>query len=470
MAKTFLFYDLETSGLSARHQRIMQFGGQRTDLDLKPIGEPFNILVRLSSDILPEPGAVLITGITPQKTLEEGISEPDFARILHEEVFTPDTCAVGFNNIRFDDEFIRHALWRNFYDPYQWAWSENRSRWDMLDVVRMTRALRPDGIEWPFDSDGAPTNRLELLTKVNQLDHFDAHDALSDVHATIAVARLIKQKQPKLFAYLLGVCGKKEVARLVDLKNPKPFVYSSGRYGKTHLFTTVAYPIATGSRPGSVALYDLRHDPRQFDKLSHKELSTRLFASWQDKKAEGFQPIPVKELAFNKCPAVAPLGVLDKSAQKRLKIDLKQIEANRRALTSQFAAKIAEAYAGREAYQSDQDVEGQLYDGFGDDKDKARLEIVRNADQKTLKDFEPKFVDQRLPELLLRYKARWLPKALSSDEQTKWQDYVNKKFQAQAPAYVQNLQNLSARNQTDQKAQFLLEELRLWLEANTPLE
>lgn len=468
--KTFFFYDLETSGLNARHQRIMQFGGQRTDMNLKPIGEPYNILVRLSGDILPEPGAIIITGITPQKTLEEGISEPEFTKILSQEIFTPDTIAVGFNNVRFDDEFIRFALWRNFYDPYEWAWSEGRQRWDMLDVVRMTRALRPKDIQWPFDSGGAPTNRLELLTQANKLAHDSAHDALSDVNATIDVARLIKQKQPKLFEYLLARAGKKEIAKLVNLDEPKPFVYSSGRYGKSHLFTTVAYPLAAGSRPGTVAVYDLRHDPREFTQLSVKQLSTRLFASWQQRKAEGFVPVPVKELAFNKCPAVAPLGVLDKSAQNRLDISLEKIEANRQALDPQFAAKIAAVYAGREAYKSDSDVEGQLYDGFMNDKDKSRLEAVRTADKKALVDFSLDFVDKRLPELLLRYKARWLPKSLSASEQEAWQEYVYKKFETQTPGYINSLQKLSQQYQADDTAQFLLEELRLWLEANTPLE
>ena len=159
-SQTFFFYDLETSGFSARDDRIMQFAGQRTAMDLTPIGEPVNILVKLTDDILPSPDAIMVTGITPQATLGDGYSEKEFCDILMSDVFTPGTIAVGFNNVRFDDEFIRHTLWRNFFDPYAWAWSDNRSRWDMLDVVRMTRALRPDGITWPVDGDGKAVNKL----------------------------------------------------------------------------------------------------------------------------------------------------------------------------------------------------------------------------------------------------------------------------------------------------------------------
>ena len=198
MANTYFFYDLETSGLSPRDDRIMQFAGVRTDMQFKPIGKPYNLLVALNDDTLPSPDALMVTGITPQKTVDEGYTEAQFAKILAEEIFTTDTIAVGFNNVRFDDEFVRHLFWRNFYDPYEWSWRDGRSRWDMLDVVRMTRALRPEGIEWPVDAEGKPTNRLELITEANGISHDNAHDALSDVEALIDVAKLISEKQPQL--------------------------------------------------------------------------------------------------------------------------------------------------------------------------------------------------------------------------------------------------------------------------------
>lgn len=268
---TFYFYDLETSGINSRAQRIMQFAGQRTDENFKPIGEPDNWLVKLTDEILPDPDAVLITGITPQKTLEEGYTEAEFLKLFNEKVCQPGTVILGFNSIRFDDEFIRNTLWRNFYDPYEWQWANDRSRWDLLDVVRMIRALRPDGIYWPSDKNGEPTNRLELLTKENGLSHENAHDALSDVHATIAVAKLLKEKQPKIFDYLLKVRGKKAVADAVNLNEPKPFLYTSGRYSSKWHKTTAVLPIAPAEH-GNVLVYDLRVDPGGLSELSDKEL------------------------------------------------------------------------------------------------------------------------------------------------------------------------------------------------------
>jgi len=123
---------------------------------------------------------------------------------------------MGFNSVRFDDEFMRYLHYRNFYDPYAWHYSDDCSRWELLDLVRMTRALRPEGIEWPVSPEGKPTNRLELLTGLNHLDHEKAHDALNDVLATIAVTKLIRDKQPGLFDYLFQYRSKNDVKQKVE--------------------------------------------------------------------------------------------------------------------------------------------------------------------------------------------------------------------------------------------------------------
>ncbi|MBQ6396131.1 exodeoxyribonuclease I, partial [Candidatus Saccharibacteria bacterium] len=320
---TFFFYDLETSGLSPSDARIMQFAGQRTSLDFTPINEPVNLLVKLPDDTLPSPGAILTTKITPQKTLADGISERELSKILQEDIFTPNTIILGFNSVRFDDKFIQHLFWRNFYDPYEWQWKDGRSRWDMLDVVRMTRALRPEGINWPITPEGKPTNRLELITKQNGISHESAHDALSDVNALIDVTRLIKNHQPKLFDYLFRLRDKREVKGLVDLSAPAPFVYTSGRFGSTHNFTTVAFPLAQ-SKNGNILVFDLR------EKLDEKLAAfAELKAKEPEKSLKNFLFPTIKEFAFNRCPAVAPLGVLD-SADGWKKIDLEKslIEKN----------------------------------------------------------------------------------------------------------------------------------------------
>lgn len=468
MAQTFFFYDLETSGLNPRQDRIMQFAGQRTDMNLDPIGEPYNLLVMLNDDTLPSPDALMVTGITPQKTVEEGYSEAQFARMLNEDIFTPETIAVGFNNIRFDDEFIRHLLWRNFHDPYEWSWKDGRSRWDLLDVVRLTRALRPEGINWPLDDKGEPSNRLELITSANGIAHENAHDALADVTALIAVTKLIKQKQPQLYDYLLKMRDKKVVQQLVNVDDKKPFVYASGRYDKEFAKTTVAFPLTT-SRNGGVVVYDLRYDPTPFVELSTEELSKKIFASWEERQAEDFVKLPVKELQYNRCPAVAPLGVLEQGdGWQKISLDLKTVQKHQNILLNHpdFAEKLRTIFENKPAFKKLPDPEAQLYDGFLNDRDRIRVEAVRNADERELADFHPEFQDERLAPLLLHYKARNFPRSLSEDDLAQWETWRAQRLQAQLPGFMTALRRL-APTATDEQ-QFILQELQLWAESTLP--
>ena len=470
MAQTFFFYDLETSGLNPRQDRIMQFAGRRTDMNLQPIGEPYNVLVALNDDTLPSPDALMVTGITPQKTVEEGYTEAQFARMLSEEIFTPETVAVGFNNIRFDDEFIRHLLWRNFHDPYEWSWKDGRSRWDLLDVVRLTRALRPEGINWPLDDKGEPSNRLELITSANGIAHENAHDALADVTALIAVTKLIKQKQSQLYDYLLKMRDKKVVQQLVNVDDKKPFVYASGRYDKEFAKTTVAFPLTT-SRNGGVVVYDLRYDPTPFVGLSTEELSAKIFASWEERQAEDFVKLPVKELQYNRCPAVAPLGVLEQgNGWQKISLDAKTVQKYQNILLKHpdFAEKLRTIFENKPAFKKLPDPEAQLYDGFLNDRDRLQVEVVRNADERELADFHPEFQDERLTPLLLHYKVRNFPRSLSEDDLAQWEAWRAQHLQAQLPQFMASLQRL-APTATDEQ-QFMLQELQLWAEAILPTE
>lgn len=468
--QTFFFYDLETSGLDPKRHRIMQFAGIRTDMELNQIGDSIDIKVALNEDVLPSPGAIMVTGITPQQTQEEGYSEAEFCKIAHDQICIEGTIMVGFNSVRFDDEFMRYTFYRNFYDPYEWCWMQGRSRWDLLDVVRLTRAIRPDGIEWPVDNEGKATNRLELITKVNGIDHFKAHDALSDVEALIAVAKLIKQKQPKLFAYMLSMRDKYKVKELVNLDNPQPFIYASGRYNAESHKTTIAYPVANSLKSGCVLVYDLRFDPTPYLQKTPQQLADSLFASWEDRQSEDYIPVPVKELAYNKCPAVAPAGI-DKATEERLQLSLEDIQKHVQILrrNPQFSNIVSDAYKLRPEFTKSPDCDGQLYESFINDRDKGKMSAVRAADTDELKGFNPGFTDQRLEKLLLRYKARNYPRALDADEREQWELYRSERIKADLPAFVAELQEVAARPDGHEK-QFLIDELMLWAESISPVE
>lgn len=476
MSQTFFFYDLETTGVNPRSGRIMQFAGQRTDENLKPIGEPYNILIKLTEDILPEPDAILITGITPQKTIADGITEAEFVELFVNEIATPNTIFVGFNSIRFDDEFMRFTFYRNFIDAYEWQWKNGCSRWDILDLSRMTRALRPEGIKWPFDSSGKPTNRLEFLSSVNKLDHTDAHDALSDVRATIALAELIKTKQPKLFDYLLSMRDKHKVEQLA--KSGEPFVYSSGKYSGEFEKTTIVYSLTENKEKNGMLVYDLRHDPEQFVGLNHAELAE----IWKYNPDPEALRLPVKTLKYNRSPAIAPLGVLDPESEKRLQIDQKLIQKHRKILDArpEFAAELMMALEilNKEREQTsllidESAVDSQLYDGFIGDADKRQSKKVHKTSPDELSELASGFNDERLKNLLPLYKARNFSSQLSDEERQEWEAYRKQKLLGNGASsafarFGQRLGELGQNPSLNDEKRFLLEELQLYGESIMP--
>lgn len=459
---SFYFYDLETSGFDPRTQRIMQFAGQRTDLHLEPIGEPDDFLIQLTPDVLPDPDAILVTGITPQRTHLEGITEREFLAHFQESISLPDTIFVGFNTIRFDDEFMRFFHYRNLADPYEWQWKDGRSRWDLLDVVRMTRALRPEGIKWPFAPDGSRANKLELLTAINGLEHTHAHNALSDVVGSIEIAKLIRSKQPKLFDYLLGIRDKTSISQLLSV--PMPLVYTSGRYLGEFEKTTIVMPIGKASDPGSTLVYDLRIDPKEW--IANIELQETDY--------------PIKLVKHNRCPALAPIGVMDKESWKRIGLTPKIIEQNA-TFVRENSSKLAELYKPKYVYlqpepllevQLDK-VDAALYDGFIGANDKKQLERIRKLSPEELTDLETNFEDKRLDGLVFLYKARQFPKSLLAEERVRWEEYLEHKFLGNAEngeyaTFMKRLEELASLDYLDADKRYILEELALYGQSIIP--
>ena len=478
MEKSFYFYDLETSGLSPRESRIMQFAGQRTDANLNPVGEPDNFLIKQTEDILPSPDAVLVTGITPQKTLEEGITEEEFISIFNKDISKPGTIFVGYNNISFDDEFMRFLLFRTCNDPYEWQYKDNRSKWDMLDVIRITRALRPDGIKWPIDKDNKSTNKLELLAAENNIIHTSAHDALSDVEALIGLSKLIKEKQPKLFDYLLTVRDKRNVAELV--LNSEKFIYTSGSNPSEHEKTIITCALEGSSTNQGVLIYDLNVDPEKFANMPDEEL-LKSFEYDRDNEDKQRLSNVVRPLQFNRCPAVAPIAVIHEQDLARLKLDMKVIDENYKKLISNhdLVARIIMAKNKSDSNRKWGDspridsADAKLYDGFISDMDKREMTKVHQQDF----NFEnmPDFIDDRLKNIFPLYIARNFPQYMTEDINNQWDRHRIEYFysgndQSRAAIYFKRIGELMVNPELDENKRYLLEELKLWAEAIMPVD
>lgn len=432
---SFYWHDYETFGINPRWQRPSQFAGIRTDLDFNMIGEPLNIFCLPPTDVLPDPEACLVTGITPQQCLENGLPECEFAKRIHDEMSVPGTCSVGYNSIRFDDEFSRHLFYRNFYDPYQREWQNGNSRWDLIDVMRMVYALRPDGIEWPTYQgkeyeergiSGRNSFRLEDLSQANELNHESAHDALSDVWATVALAKKVKQAQPKLFDYALSLRNKKRVAELFDLQTNKPVFHVSSKLNWQHGYASLLMPLwKHPSNNNGIVCYDLSVDPQALFDCSSEDITHRLFTKKEELEKEGLDRVHIKTIHLNKSPMVANLSVLDEVAASRLNIDRKKCEQHWQQIRDrlpQLKQKILAALDRPFENDSD-DVEFKLYGGFLSTQDKKLCDQVRQSTPQQLAETTFSFADNRLTELLFRYRARNFPDSLNELELEQWEEF-----------------------------------------------
>jgi len=425
---TFLWHDYETFGANTRRDRPAQFAGIRTDAELNEIGEPLMIYCRPAPDYLPDPQSCLITGITPQVCLERGLPEHEFAARIEAELAQPETIGVGYNTIRFDDEITRFMFWRNLMDPYAREWQNQCGRWDLLDVVRMTYALRPDGINWPKKEDGAPSFRLEHLSKANGLAHEAAHDALSDVRATIGLARLLRQQQPKLFDFALSLHKKDRVASELRLpatrETARPFLHVSGMFPVERGCLGVMWPLASHpTNKNELIAWDLAHDPAELALLDVETLRQRMFTRSAD-LPEGVTRLPIKTVHLNKSPmVVGNVNTLTAPTAQRWGIDLEAAARHAdvaRALPD-MSAIWKEVFARPQ--EAPLDVDQDLYGGFVGNEDRRRLNRLRSLSPAELAHENPGFDDERLAELFWRYRARNFPHTLSEADQERWEQH-----------------------------------------------
>ena len=433
MTTSFYWHDYETWGTDPRRDRAVQFAGIRTDLDFNPIGRPLMVYAKPADDMLPQPGACMVTGITPQLARAEGVCEADFFRAIHDELSRPGTCALGYNSIRFDDEFTRYGLYRNFFDPYAREWQNGNSRWDIIDMVRLTRALRPEGIVWPTNDEGVTSFRLEKLTEANGIEHQGAHDALVDVHATIALAKLVKAKQPRLFDYVFNNRAKDKLAQQLSLREQKPVVHVSAKYPSRLGCIAVVVPVAQHplNRNG-IIVYDLRLDPQPLFDLSVDQIREKLYTPSSD-LAEGEQRIPLKMISINHAPVVVPLNTLTDAAREAWALPREAEERHLQAIRSapELRQKIQQVFAERH-FEETTDPDQNLYGGFLSDSDRRLCEQVVRASPEELSRMHLAFQDARLPELLFRYRARNWPHTLTEDEHKRWEEY--RRFRLMDPA------------------------------------
>lgn len=428
--ETLYWHDYETFGRDPAKDRLAQFAGIRTDTSLNIIGKPLIEYCRLSDDIIPDPGACLVTGITPQFVNKHGICEADFMAKIHQQLNQPNTCSVGYNSSQFDDEFTRYALYRNFFNPYEHHDDrKGNSRWDLINVVRLIRALNPQGeIVWPRKEDGKYSTRLQDLTEANNIDHQEAHDALADVYATINLARLLRSKNTRIYDYCYKHRTKKMSEKLLgverkQLKKPQPLVHIDSVYGSDANYLGVIYPIAMHpTQSNSVIAYNILKDPDPIINLTPSEIRDQLFT-----KDLGDKRISLHGINLGKCPTLLPLSRIGGPSMKLMKIDKKRCYEHIRKIAEKTDIAYVVQTAYSKTYQDRTDPDLMLYDGFFSRNDRATFNKIRSTEASSLGNIHFKFDDKRLPEMLFRYRARNFPLTLSNAEKNKWKKYCQRR-------------------------------------------
>lgn len=384
----------------------------------------------------------------------------------------PSTCVAGYNSIRFDDEFSRNLFYRNLYDPYEREYKNNNSRWDLIDLARMCYALRPEGINWPEHEPGNPSFRLEHLSAANRIEHEGAHEALSDVMATIALARLILQKQPRLFDWALKMRDQRFVMQMLGTVRPEPLLHTSSRIPANRGCTSLVLPLSVyPERKKSVIVFDLMTDPEPLLSLSAEEISDRLFTP-SDDLPEGVERIALKAVHSNHVPMIAPAATLQGVDCQRIGLDPERCYRHAEQLLNalpRVRSKVMDVFSPLPP-GGETDPDHMIYTGgFFSNDDRALLAKVHTTRPQELAGLQWPFKDQRLKEMLFRYRARNYPSTLNQQESARWQEQRLARLHQPADARLltpatYRLEIAAARTQNpdDHRAQRILDQLEAW--------
>ncbi len=458
---TFLWYDLETFGLSPQASTIAEFACIRTDTDLQEIDSQ-TFYCQPLPDMLIDPGSVATHGWSPLKLAEEGLTEAEFSEKIAGQFQQPASCSLGYNSIRFDNEFIRHLLFRNFFNPYEHEWKDGASKWDLIDVIRLAALVTPGALQIPRNEERGPSFRLADLALANVADELpddSAHHAAYDTKATLLLARRLKKAEPGFFKYCFELRLKRQVEQLLFARKSQCLLYVSGYLPSAHHSATLLFPLTRHPDPGhdkEVFCFDLRFDPETLLSLSAAEANRRRFTPFIDLEEAGLKPLGLQKIIINKNPLLYPVEKIDGETQAALfaaacldrrqtRAHYRKVQEKRDQLCQRIAAMLeAEAEAPPRRLQPDPALaEARLYGGgFISDVDQAKAVKLRLLGPELFAFDSLSFKDPRWREILPRYKARNFPDELNDIEKEAWRQHCREQFATQGPGLLQKARDL----------------------------
>lgn len=416
----YLFYDYETSGRSEKFDQVFQFAAIETDENFNQLSQPIEFFCRPRRDVLPSPHAIKVNQIDISELNSKGLSEFEFSKKVADTLTgSGNQCIVGYNSKNFDNEFTRYLLYRNFQDPYAWSYLNGNSCLDIFDIICLGYSI-DRLIDIQVNSgDGNDSLKLENLARWNGLDHDDAHNAVSDVYATIQLAKLVNERCPKLFKHALSLRNVNTTREIVNAQTG--FFRSSVFNGYERRFLSLHTRICDHPTiNNSVICWNLLNDPLPILDLGAEEIRRQMYS----KKEYRTIGVGFDSLRLNKSPMVVSFSEAEKNLVAEHGTCLRNLESVQRNMNSLTVL-------ARDVFTSimpEVDPDADLYAGdyFGETRmDAAMCNAVR-SDPLTVNDLA--FRSIRLHRLFRRLKARNFFDQLTDPERDQFLSYCSEKF------------------------------------------
>lgn len=407
----FVFYDLETSGLSSSYDQILQFAAIVTDENFVEL-ERVNLRCQLSSHILPSPMALAVTGVSPKDFTDTSLpTEFEFAQSIREFIskWAPATW-TGYNSLGFDEPHLRQMFFQTLQPNVYETQFNGNNRLDIMQVVQACRVKHPDALVWVKNQKNKISFKLDQIAPGNGFPQHNAHDALGDVEATIFIAQKIAQNAPEFWALAVENRDKQAVLRKINSFEPVQFIQNF--YGKMQDYS-LCFVCAVGN---NAVFFDIENnDPLDYVNGSDEEIKMLLERN----------PRVIHTVAVNKAPSLFLMTNADEVLRQRSEV-LKQAYDFQNRLSN----AIQQSYDDKEV-DPNRPVEDKIYDGFYDNADKRLLEEFQVSSWDQRKSMLSKLKDPRLIQLGRRLTIFQGDSQNSEIEKAKATEYLNQKWFAQ---------------------------------------